>query len=122
MLRAWRHRGSCRTPQEPRAWLRTIVQREVARAIGRRPPATEPLADGVEEHDDLTPVLDRDALRPALSALDPSSRAVIWLHYFADMSVADVATTLDMPVGTVKVKLARSRDKLRQRLPEHPSR
>ena len=102
--------------------MRTIVQREVARAMGRRPPATEPLADGADALDDLTPVLDRDALRPALAALDPASRAVIWLHYFADMSVGDVATTLDMPVGTVKVKLARARDKLRQRLPDHPSR
>ena len=61
-------------------------------------------------------VIERDALRLALDQLDDTRRALIVLHYDLDLSVADIARVLDMPLGSVKVTLARTRVKLRDTL------
>jgi len=52
---------------------------------------------------------DRMALLAALRRLAPPTREAVVLHHLADLSVAEVAATLDVPVGTVKARLARGR-------------
>jgi len=52
---------------------------------------------------------DRVALLAALRRLAPPTREVVVLHHLADLSVAEVAATLEVPVGTVKARLARGR-------------
>lgn len=52
---------------------------------------------------------DRVALLAALRRLAPPTREAVVLHHLADLSVAEVAATLDVPVGTVKARLARGR-------------
>jgi RNA polymerase sigma factor (sigma-70 family) len=100
----------------PWPWLRAIVHREVLRCVSRRletvPEPLDPSADDPR----LTTVVERGGIWPALRRLDPATRAIIVLHYYDDVSVADVAAMLDMPDGTVKVTLARTRAKLRESL------
>jgi RNA polymerase sigma-70 factor (ECF subfamily) len=116
VLRAWRHRDACRSPQAPWPWLRAIVHREVIRCVSRRlETVSEPL-DPTADDPRLTTVVERGGIFPALRRLDPATRAIIVLHYYDDVSVADVAAMLGMPEGTVKVKLARTRAKLRESL------
>lgn len=38
----------------------------------------------------------------ALGALPPKQRAVLVLRYWLDLSPDEIATTLDLPLGTVK--------------------
>ena len=45
-------------------------------------------------------------------------RAVIHLHYFEGLSVAEMAQTLDVPEGTIKSQLSRGRALLRDMLKE----
>jgi len=45
--------------------------------------------------------------------LSEVQRAVVTLFYYEDLSVADVARTLEMPEGTVKTHLSRARAALR---------
>ena len=52
---------------------------------------------------------DRVALLAALRRLAPPTREAVVLHHLADLSVAEVAATLEVPVGTVKARLARGR-------------
>ncbi|MEV6348337.1 sigma factor-like helix-turn-helix DNA-binding protein [Actinoplanes sp. NPDC051851] len=52
---------------------------------------------------------DRVALLAALRRLAPPTREAVVLHHLADLPVAEVAATLDIPVGTVKARLARGR-------------
>ena len=52
---------------------------------------------------------DRVALLAALRRLAPPTREAVVLHHLADLSVAEVAATLGVPVGTVKARLARGR-------------
>jgi RNA polymerase sigma-70 factor, ECF subfamily len=54
----------------------------------------------------------------ALSALDPKLRLCIFLHYFADLSIGEVARLSGASVPAVKVRLHRARAQLRTALIE----
>lgn len=56
-------------------------------------------------------------LAPVLAELSPQQRAVVYLTYWEDMSVADVANTLGVSDGSVRRQLARGRERLRRLLP-----
>jgi RNA polymerase sigma-70 factor (ECF subfamily) len=104
----------------PEAWVRRVALNLAADRArrGRRrlqallrlgPPAPVAAAPAVE---DL-------ALLEALRELSIGQRQVLVLHYLIGMTVEEVATTLRVPAGTVKVRLARGRHALAARLGEH---
>ena len=51
-------------------------------------------------------------LRKAVSSLKPRYRTLLELRYFKEYSYAEIAEELDLPLGTVKVQLFRSREML----------
>jgi RNA polymerase sigma-70 factor (ECF subfamily) len=53
-------------------------------------------------------------LREAVSELPPDYRAVISMRYLEGASYEDIAEALDLPVGTVKNRLFRARERLKQ--------
>ena len=119
MLRAWRHRDRCRTPQQPWSWLAAITRNEVRRRHATRARTGLPLdaAETIAATDDtLAGVPDRIALQRAVATLSSRDRSIVLLHYGADLPVARVAEELVIPVGTVKVTLQRIRSKLRVQL------
>ncbi len=61
---------------------------------------------------------DRDELRWALTQLNPLQRAALVLRFIDDLSVAEKARVLDVPVGTVKSSVARGLERLRPLLIE----
>ena len=60
----------------------------------------------------------RDHLSCALDALPERQRAVVVLRHYQDMSLAEIATTLGMSLGTVKSSLHRALHRMRERLGE----
>lgn len=52
------------------------------------------------------------ALREIVSQLKPRYRRLVELRYFEELSYEEIATQLNMPLGTVKVQLYRARDLL----------
>lgn len=50
----------------------------------------------------------------AVQQLKPADAQVIYLRYFLDLSTDEVAQTLNVPAGTVKSRLHRASDRLRQ--------
>ena len=52
----------------------------------------------------------------AVSALPPLQRETVILFEYLDMSLADVAMTVGVDVGTVKSRLHRARERLRRSL------
>ena len=102
------------------AWAFRIITRKCARHIARRQKNREVLKNMREEtsiasttSDDTNPVLGRDILRKALAKLPEGHRAAIGLFYLEEMSVAEVAVALEIPMGTVKTRLMHARKKLR---------
>lgn len=95
-----------------------IVSRRVAREIGRRQKGRRlEAAVAVEvaaEVGEAGPAAsDAAKVRAAIRALPPDQAATVALFYLEDMSVAEVATATDVPVGTVKTRLMHARRKLR---------
>jgi RNA polymerase sigma factor (sigma-70 family) len=56
-------------------------------------------------------------VRDLVRALPRRQRAVVVLRYFADLSEAQIAETLDCSVGTVKSQHAKALATLRRRTP-----
>ena len=65
-------------------------------------------------HEPSIEVLGRDRLRAALKQLPDTQHTVIVLAYFEGLSCSEIASTLDLPIGTVKSRLAGARKGLQQ--------
>jgi RNA polymerase sigma factor (sigma-70 family) len=57
-------------------------------------------------------------LAKALASLSAQERNALLLLAWGELSYAEIAATLDLPLGTVKAKIHRARKKLRNALPE----
>lgn len=60
----------------------------------------------------------REEIRQALAQLRPDQRRVITLRYGADLTESDIAQVLGWSIGTVKSRLNRARERLRELLLE----
>lgn len=56
----------------------------------------------------------------ALAQLDADQRDVLLLHVWGELSHAEIATSLDVPMGTVASRLSRARGHLRRALADAP--
>ena len=72
------------------------------------------------EDDQAVARIDADARRRELAAalgkLRPRDREILLLHAWADLSDHEIATALELPLGTVKSRLHRTRERLRNQL------
>jgi RNA polymerase sigma-70 factor (ECF subfamily) len=124
LARAWTRRDSCRTPDSPLPWVLEITRNESRRLIERRarrqlrtPIEPVPWDPGVEDHV-LTGTTTRVSVDQALERLEDVDRRMLRLRYTDDLTQAEVARRLGVPVGTVKVRLHRARGRLRVLLEE----
>lgn len=108
--------GGLRDERAFPAWAYRIVSRRCAAQI-RRVQARRAL--GVAIAAEPEPAASEDCgdemlrLRAAVRALPEGQRAAVALFHFEDMSVAETAVALDVPVGTVKTRLMHARRTLR---------
>ncbi|MBU1384917.1 MAG: RNA polymerase sigma factor [Alphaproteobacteria bacterium] len=104
------------------AWACQVVSRRCARQIGRlqrgrilaAAVAAEPVPTSVAAETGDLPAMAR--LKTALAALPAEQRAAVGLFYLEDLDVAETATALNVPAGTVKTRLMHARRKLRAAL------
>lgn len=108
------------------AWAYRIVSRactrQIAGAIRRRYLSEHLAGDDMAEMQGVPfdPDLQLDATRVMglIQRLPPDQHSAIALFYLEEMSVAEVAVALDIPVGTVKTRLLHARRRLRSFLEE----
>jgi RNA polymerase sigma-70 factor, ECF subfamily len=119
LIRAWRRRGTCKRPEQPRGWLVRIARNEALRHLeGERRRRESPFEEELfvapdEQLDWMLADLDLDRLVANLSAAD---RELVRLRYVEDLTHSQVADCLGVPEGTAKVRLHRLRGRLRGRL------
>jgi RNA polymerase sigma-70 factor (ECF subfamily) len=123
LARAWRS-GSRATIESPTAWLLQITRNESFRLLERRTrvrtrelperAATEPSA----EDGRLEQLVFHAPTRQALHLLAPDDRALLLLRYGEDLTQPELAKRLDLPEGTVKVRLHRIRKRFAEALEE----
>jgi RNA polymerase sigma-70 factor, ECF subfamily len=120
VIRAWRHRGSCRDKGDPRPWVAAIARREALRRVassrgqnGGRLAVAE-IDPGAQEQIERAPL--RLDVSRAVSSLTPVERRLLDLRYRRDLTHRAVADELGMPEGTVKVRLHRLRGLLKEQL------
>jgi len=111
VVRAWRQRRQCRDPANPAPWLRRIVFNEAMRLASRRTEAVlDDQADIATEPPDCPTVF---YIREMVNQLSPLDRRLLFLQHWADLPVHQIAVRLQMPEGTVKIRLHRARARLR---------
>lgn len=84
--------------------------REMLRAVKQEPAYGEMVGDGAGK------LSDRQLLDGVMSGLSQEQRAAVCMFYLEDMSVAEIAVSLDIPAGTVKTRLMSARNKMRAAL------
>lgn len=114
LITAWDKLPELQDPERVRSWLTTIVSRKATDRLRSRRPA--------EDIDDLEiearePSPERraiassqlDALKVALDALTAEQRSVWVLKEVGGHTYEEIAAQLDVPVATVRGRLARAR-------------
>jgi len=120
MTRAWVRRHACRTPGQPLPWMLEITRNEARRVHARRAAAGARAVPREPEVEDeaLAGANVRLTVEQALDRLELTDRRVLGLRYAEDLTQAEVARQLGLPIGTVKVRLHRARRRLRPLLEE----
>jgi RNA polymerase sigma-70 factor (ECF subfamily) len=128
------HRFDVRRPLRP--WLYQIVRNRVVDLMRRRRIRCHDSLDTADEEGnrrfepvDLSVDLDRDVDRArlrrgiwrTLEALPHKQREILVLRDYQDLSYAEIAETLGIPIGTVMSRLHGARKRLREALQEQES-
>ncbi len=115
--RAWAGFERLRDPAGFEAWFDRIVVNGCRDRVRRRRRVRfiplEPGHDGPTPGDPFRNVADRDALLRPMRDLTDEERLVVVLHFWADLTLADVAARTGLPLGTVKSRLHRALGRMR---------
>lgn len=76
----------------------------------------EPAADDPSPDAELEKDENKRLLNEALGHLDPGERAILTMREIQELSYQEIAETLEVPIGTVKSRIARAREALAERL------
>ena len=112
VLSAWKGIGRLRETRYFKTWLVRILINQCNTLLRKRRYTDELQAN--------MPSLAADdeqlAVRQAVEALPPKLKPVVVLYYYEDFSIEDTARALGIPRGTVKSRLSKARNCLRQTL------
>jgi RNA polymerase sigma-70 factor (ECF subfamily) len=117
-LDAWRALPRFELGRPFRPWLVTLVANRCRMKARRERPEVafdealiSEAGQGVEVGTDFD-----GELQEALDSLEPGQRQVLALRYYADLQLEEIAEAMDVPLGTVKSRLHRGLERLRERL------
>ena len=120
-LRAWLHISSFRLGEPLRNWLYRIAVNAALDILRRR---TEESAE--DEKLQMVPeqamgpeeaLIEKESialLQQAVKSLPEAARSVLVLREYGELSYQEIASVLDIPIGTVMSRLNYARDRLRE--------
>src|SRR5258706_7621566 len=119
-LRAWKYLRRFDATRPLRPWLLSIASNLASnrrRSAGRyfsaltRAFRDEPISSNMEEKSSQH--MQANDLWKAVQTLNVADQQIVYLRYFLDLSVAETAEVLQVAEGTVKSRLSRALEKLR---------
>jgi RNA polymerase sigma-70 factor (ECF subfamily) len=121
LVAAWRDLSAVRDPDRFDAWLHRLLVRACYRVAkqGRHLAVVELALDSTPEPttpDAQRAVAVRDQLDRGFRRLSPEQRAVIVLHHYLGLSLAESAEALTIPLGTMQSRLSRATQAMRAAL------
>lgn len=116
LLAIWHHAGRFEPRARVRTWMYTIARRNALSRLRRRRPAVtdvgdlDPVATGAPGPDEVAlAAIGSAELWQLIEKLPDTHQVVMLLGYVEDLSYPEIATVLDISVGTVKSRVSRSR-------------
>ena len=109
-IRAWQHWPKIENYGDPEAWVRSVAFKLCVNAWWKAKNRLTAQRRAVARHEH-TPELGPDllVLVRALRKLPEKQREALVLHYFADLTVEQIAAETGVSPGTVKSRLSRGR-------------
>jgi len=118
-LAVWRQADDYRPIGEVGAWLWTIALRRLIDQLRKRPPPV-PVDDvgrlAAVISEEIPLALGHTEMGAAFASLEPSLQAVMACTALDGLTNSDTAALLGVPVGTVKSRLSRARNELKEAL------
>jgi RNA polymerase sigma-70 factor, ECF subfamily len=122
-IQAWLHLPSFHPGTSLRNWLYRIAVNAALDVLRREPKTPFAEFESLAMPDPLagpeTALLQKEraiAVQQAILSLTEASRAVLVLREYGDLSYQEIATALDIPLGTVMSRLNYARDRLKELL------
>ncbi|MYB95756.1 sigma-70 family RNA polymerase sigma factor [Candidatus Poribacteria bacterium] len=130
-LKAYQKLGTLKQPQRFTGWLYVIAANNCKMWLRKKRLQTQPLEETdsvqlekatysqyvVEEKERTIGEAKREVVKQLLATLQESDRTVITLHYFSEMSAAEIGAFLGVSVNTIKSRLRRAQQRLKQEEP-----
>jgi RNA polymerase sigma-70 factor (ECF subfamily) len=120
-LKAYRALGSFRRGAKFSTWIFTICYRGCCDRLAKRKRLSDDeLPDRADPSAGPAAIAERDdearRLRAAIDALPEKYRTVVTLYHLQGKQYEEIATVLNLPLGTVKTHLFRAKEQLRKAL------
>lgn len=123
-LDLWRNAGTFTGAGDGEGWLRRIVRNKAVDLLRKRREvlsddpwqvsgAANPSADEPSPFEAASANDQAGAVRSALAKLPPDQREAVWLCYFEELSLREIAAIAGCPENTVKTRLFHARQKMR---------
>ena len=130
-LKAYQRLGTLKQPQRFTGWLYVIAANNCKMWMRKKRLQTEPLEEVdsaqlekatysqyvIEENEQITAEAQREVVKQLLAKLQESDRTIVTLHYFSEMSAAEIGAFLGVSVNTIKSRLRRAQQRLKREEP-----
>jgi RNA polymerase sigma-70 factor (ECF subfamily) len=119
LVRMWRELPRLRDPDRFRPWIRQLLVNachDEGRRVRRRAEVVMLAEYGSAVGDGTADVVDRDRLDRGFRRLPLEQRVVVVLSHLEGLTHAEIASTLDLPLGTVKSRLRYAMEGMRAAL------
>ena len=130
-LKAYQELAKLKKPQSFASWLYVIAANQCSSWLRKKRLRTQPIEETssvqlekatysgyiIEENERTAVEAQREVVKNLLAKLQESDRTVITLHYFGDMSAAEIGSFLGVSVNTIKSRLRRAQQRLKREEP-----
>ena len=130
-LKAYQELAKLKKPQSFASWLYVIAANQCSSWLRKKRLRTQPIEETssvqlekatysgyiIEENERTAVETQREVVKNLLAKLQESDRTVITLHYFGDMSAAEIGSFLGVSVNTIKSRLRRAQQRLKREEP-----